>query len=630
MAGGEGFPRYPVRLYLNSLVAINVVIVIVIILFFAYRDRTLSDATERLTYYHAGSTRIAEQGQKFVSDILHIGYDQNVPEHGEIFTGPRSNEELLADLLEQLDSGRDSLLALQQSFGDRQFLDTLQSVDALLDSVLSSAHWTDRAGPPGIDRTRFDLLSLRFRQLARMHMAERDRLLADILSWRAGGFRVALLTSVILLALSSLGAGILIARRVGAISADHVQAIEALRDSEVKLGETARNLAAAQQIAHLGSWEWDIATNRQEWSDETYRIFGLEPGSLDEIDGGTFLGYVHPDDRQALYQRYQATLNSPEPLEIEYRVVCMDGTEKHVAVRGELACDAVGNPRRMSGTMLDITERKRVEHALYRLNAELEQRVEERNAELKAAQEELLRTERLATLGKLTATVSHELRNPLAVIRTSVFAIEKKADEGWPGIAAAIGRIDRNVRRCDRIIDEMLDFTRIRDLQREPLAIDDWLAALIEEHPIPDGIILDGDLAIPGVTAMADPERLRRAVVNVVDNALQSMADLPTGAAAAAGAVEKRLIVRTRTDGGRLQMVFEDSGPGIPAAERARIFEPLFSTRNFGVGLGLAVVSQIMDQHDGGVEVGEAFGGGARFVLWLPLEQEAALSDTLF
>ena len=183
----------------------------------------------------------------------------------------------------------------------------------------------------------------------------------------------------------------------------------------------------------------------------------------------------------------RASTRDAAPYSFECRVVRPDGSERNIIEWGEMEIDAEGKPQ-WRGTVQDITERKRIEEELARLNKELEQRVEERTAELRAAQGELVKSERLATLGKLTATVSHELRNPLGAMRTSMYVVEKKAETQDQRFKAAIDRVNRNITRCDQIIDELLDFTRIRDLAFEHTDIDAWLGSLLDEQTVPDGV----------------------------------------------------------------------------------------------------------------------------------------------
>ncbi len=241
----------------------------------------------------------------------------------------------------------------------------------------------------------------------------------------------------------------------------------------------------------------------------------------------------------------------------------------------------------------------------------LEELIAERTRKLQEAQGELIRKERLATLGQLTATVSHELRNPLGAIKPSLYVIKKKIPLEDERLQEAIARVERSVDRCDHIIDELLDFTRIRDLGLEPTSLDEWLGDVLDEQPMPDGLTLVRELSLSGMAVPIDPERMRRAVVNVYDNACQAMLGERLDG-------EGKLTVRTRAVNGRVEIEIADTGPGILPEDQAKIFEPLFSTKGFGVGLGLPTVKQIMEQHGGGIEVDSEPGKGARTVLWLP------------
>ncbi len=251
--------------------------------------------------------------------------------------------------------------------------------------------------------------------------------------------------------------------------------------------------------------------------------------------------------------------------------------------------------------------------------------------ERKRLESEVLRQERLATLGQLTATVSHELRNPLGVIRTSAFIANEGQSDATPRVRRALERIERSVVRCDRIISELLDFTRISELEPEPTPLDSWLGSTLSEQALPSGVELRRDFNTAGLDITIDRDRIRRAVINVFDNACQAMTDPATEND---GDADHILTVTTRVSDDRIEIVFEDNGPGIPADVRPMIFEPLFSTKGFGVGLGLPTVKQIMEQHGGGIDIDSVPGQGARVRLWLPrvnpvsLEPSTAIPST--
>jgi DNA-binding LacI/PurR family transcriptional regulator/signal transduction histidine kinase len=242
----------------------------------------------------------------------------------------------------------------------------------------------------------------------------------------------------------------------------------------------------------------------------------------------------------------------------------------------------------------------------------LVRRVQENSAEL-------MRRERLSALGQLTATVAHEIRNPLGTVRTAVFSIGDAIERDEINrVERALQLAERNIVRCDAIITELLDYTRDQVLQLSPIQIDSWLERLLDEaldqRSIPENVTcvreLHADIEVP-----LDSEHLRRAITNVVDNAVDAMQE--------AGPVEggHRLTVSTHVRGDRIDIQISDTGRGVPAEMMDRIFEPLFSTKSFGVGLGLSIVKSIMDQHGGGIEISSQAGQGTTVTLWLPLSE---------
>jgi PAS domain S-box-containing protein len=264
------------------------------------------------------------------------------------------------------------------------------------------------------------------------------------------------------------------------------------------------------------------------------------------------------------------------------------------------------------GFTRDLTERKRSELALkqteQRFREHLEALVRDRSGQLEAARSELLRRERLATIGQITATVSHELRNPLATIRASLFAIRERTRGRVAGVEAALDRAGRNLERCGQIIGDLLDFSRSRALHVERFALDSWLDRALDELAVPKGVTLVRELR-SDVEARFDAERLRRCLINVFDNAVDALAGRPG---------PRVVTVRTRAAIDRVEVEVADNGVGISGENLPRMFEPLYSTKTFGVGLGLAMVRRILREHGGEVELESALGCGTSLTMWLP------------
>jgi signal transduction histidine kinase len=263
-----------------------------------------------------------------------------------------------------------------------------------------------------------------------------------------------------------------------------------------------------------------------------------------------------------------------------------------------------------------ISDLQMVNDQVTRLNLELSDNIKK----LKATQEEMVKAGRMAQLGQLTATVAHELRNPLAAVRTSAFVLDRKIKGKGMGVEQQLQRIDNGVVRCDNIISQLLDFARTRPVQRKLLDLDTWLAKVIEEEAakLPAVVTIECTLGLDGLIAAIDPERMSRSLINLISNASEALVgkgDAPSGGAEF---VPKITINSGRTGRG-IEISVTDNGPGITAENLLRIKEPLFTTKSFGTGLGLPAVEKILEQHGGGLEIASKPGEGACFTAWFPI-----------
>ena len=423
----------------------------------------------------------------------------------------------------------------------------------------------------------------------------------DISEIREPYFYVGIISLIIAFLLISIGA-IIFLRITNPI-------VENLEVSESRLNE-------AQRLAKVGSWELDLLKGNLTWSDEIFHMFEIDKNKF-EATYEAFLNAIHPEDRDKVNQAYSDSLSNRQAYEISHRLQMSDGTIKYVHETCESFFDDEHKPVRSVGTVQDITEIKLAEIKLETYQAQLEVLVEERTKELKNAQGELVRKERLATLGQLTATVSHELRNPLGAMRPSLYIIEKKCDQDDERVKNAIQRLDRNIDRCDRIIDELLDFTRITELDFQPTEIEPWLTSVIFEQEIPEGITVKKEFSSGGVILNIDEERLRRAIINVFENGCHSMMDDNQQLVSTERA---QINIETHINDKRVEIIVRDVGLGMSHEVLDKIYEPLFSTKGFGVGLGMPTVKQIMEQHNGGVEISSDENKGTSVLLWLPLK----------
>ena len=259
-----------------------------------------------------------------------------------------------------------------------------------------------------------------------------------------------------------------------------------------------------------------------------------------------------------------------------------------------------------------------------RLNQELADKMRR----LKEAQDELLKRGRLEQLGQLTATVAHELRNPLGAVRTSAFLLERKLKDKNLGVEPQLQRINNGILRCDGIITQLLDFSRTKQISAMPADLDDWLAKIVEEEArrLPSTIAIDCMLGLDGVDVPFDTARLQRGIINLMSNAAEAM--IGNGEDVTKYATPNpKLTITTEVVGDFAVISVTDNGPGIPPEILAKIREPLFTTKSFGTGLGIPAVEQIAAQHGGRLDIASELGRGASFSLYLPLvsqKEEAA------
>ena len=252
------------------------------------------------------------------------------------------------------------------------------------------------------------------------------------------------------------------------------------------------------------------------------------------------------------------------------------------------------------------------------LNRELADNMEK----LRAAQDEIIRKGKMAQLGQLTATVAHEIRNPLGAVRTAAFLIERKTKALDIGIDAPLQRIANGVMRCDNIITELLDFARSKALQLESVAADDWIAGLVEDEAqrLPAAVALECHLGLGDTRAEFDPGRMQRMLINLLSNACEAM--VGKGDAAPSQAIDNpRIVITSRLAGRGIEIAVADNGPGIDAHNLDKVREPLFTTKSFGVGLGLPAVEKILEQHGGGLDIDTQQGRGTTMIAWFPVQQ---------
>ena len=221
---------------------------------------------------------------------------------------------------------------------------------------------------------------------------------------------------------------------------------------------------------------------------------------------------------------------------------------------------------------------------------------------LRETQEELIRKEKLATLGQLAGGVGHELRNPLGVIKNSVYYLNMILPQDEK-IRKHLGILDREVANSDRIVTELLDFARVKTPVRQAASLDTIVREALERLSLPESVTLQLELNETMPTVLVDAHQVGQIVMNFLQNAVQAM---PDGG---------RLTVSTREERESLLTTVEDTGAGIPLENLAKVFQPLFTTKAKGIGLGLALARDLAEANGGRITVESTVGQGSRFTV---------------
>jgi PAS domain S-box-containing protein len=268
----------------------------------------------------------------------------------------------------------------------------------------------------------------------------------------------------------------------------------------------------------------------------------------------------------------------------------------------------------------DITERKQNEQKLREYSEHLEEMVAERTRELTDAQEKLVRQEKLAVLGQLAGGVGHELRNPLAVINAAIYYLKLVQPDASDKVREYHAMIEQEVRNSEKIITDLLDFARIKSVDREAVSVSEIVQRVLERYPVPPSVTLSLDLSPYLPKIYADPRHVEQVLGNLVLNACQAMKDggQLSVISRQASVVSDQLPIPNP----QLLIIVRDTGVGISPENMSKLFEPLFTTKIKGIGLGLAISKKLIEANGGRIEVKSEAGKGSTFTLVLPAKED--------
>lgn len=365
---------------------------------------------------------------------------------------------------------------------------------------------------------------------------------------------------------------------------------------ESELRRTAQLLNEAERMAGLGSWNWSAETDRVEWSDTMYRIFGIAPGT--PITTELFLDRVHPDDREHVRSSGQCVARG-RARPVEFRVLWPNGSVRHVCMEASTERDGRGQLQRLVGTVQDIT-----------LRTQLEQ--------------QLRHSQKMDAIGTFAGGIAHDFNNYLMVIQGNVQLMQARAaDQSFERarleeIGAAAGSCAALTRQLLSLARRQVSAPRLVDVQRLVKSCAPIMRRVLGDH-------IELVLAVSAGDAVVriDPAQLEQVLVNLAVNARDAMPEggtvtIETGCATVD--VEFASSRPALTPGEYVRVSVRDSGAGIPTAIQPRVFEPFFTTKGHGkgTGLGLSTVYGIVKQWRGHVEFDSQVGHGTEFRVWLP------------
>jgi PAS domain S-box-containing protein len=266
----------------------------------------------------------------------------------------------------------------------------------------------------------------------------------------------------------------------------------------------------------------------------------------------------------------------------------------------------------------DVTARKKAEEELARYRLHLEDLVRERTEKLAATESELIKQEKMAVLGQLTATVSHELRNPLGVIHSSRDYLQKRIKNPDEKTQKHLSRIEDQVRICDTIVSDLLEYTSSSRLNRVPGNLVLWMEPLLDRIFEGEKIRLERDYATDLPELDHDRIKLQQVVINVLDNAIQAVKAKVDASSREKKVYEPEIHVTLRVESGNMILKISDNGVGMDGKTLGQAFEPLFTTRARGTGLGLANAKKIVREHGGDITLASEPGRGTAVAIQLP------------
>jgi PAS domain S-box-containing protein len=381
-------------------------------------------------------------------------------------------------------------------------------------------------------------------------------------------------------------------RRVAERTSQLTAVNEELRRSE-------RYLAEAQRLTHTGSWAWWVAGgDALHVSEEWYRIYGFDP----EEGMSAWekrLQRLHPEDRAKWRRAVDRAISEKSDYEVEVRVLLPGGTVKYIHTVGHPVLNASGDVVQFVGTSMDISASKRAEEA----------------------QADLAHVSRVTTMGELTASLAHEVKQPIAAAATNASTCLRWLEGDTPNIEearAAAMRIVKDAKRAGEIISRIGLFFKKGMSERELIDVNEVIREMIvilRSEAMRCSISLRTELSGDLPQVMGDRVQLQQVLMNLMINSIEAMKDVD--------GTRELAIKSQRVDNEHVLVSVSDNGVGLPPHQTDQIFNAFFTTKPHGTGMGLRISRSIIESHGGRLWAADNSPRGASFYLTLPAKVEA-------
>jgi PAS domain S-box-containing protein len=375
------------------------------------------------------------------------------------------------------------------------------------------------------------------------------------------------------------------------------QAEEALRRSEGYLAE-------AQRLTHTGSWAWRVAgRDALHLSEEWYRIYGFDPEEgLSAWEKR--LQRTHPEDRAKWQGAVDRAVAEKSDYEVEFRIVLPDGIVKYIHAVGHPVLNAAGDVVQFVGSSMDITEPKRAEEAL------------------RQAQADLAHVSRVTTMGELTASLAHEVKQPITAASTNATTCLRWLAGDTPNIEearAAAKRIVEDGKRAAEIISRIRLLFKKGPPERESVDVNEVIremTVMLRSEAMRYSISVRTELAADLPQVVGDRVQLQQVMMNLIMNSIDAMKEVD--------GTRELAIKSQRADGEQLLVSVSDTGIGLPPQQTGQIFNAFFTTKPHGTGMGLRISRSILESHGGRLWADDNSPRGASFYLTLPAKATRA------